>query len=511
MFVVSIVFLVFFPSLQNGFVNWDDDRYLLENPDLSLPFFSSVKAAFSSFYLGNYHPLTMLSYALEHRFFGMDPFVYHLTNLFLHALASLAALVFFRSLLGNRWVAWLSAAALFALHPLRVESVAWVSERKDVLCALFFIMALGAYVRYVKSGLCCRYRLACFCLFIAALLSKAMAVSLPVVLLLLDYVLGRKLSVQSVREKAGFFVLAFAFGLMALLAQHSAGAVRSGQTVTAGLASAPGAIVFYLGKSVFPVGLSCLYPNVRFAGHPWLPNLLANAAGLIVLAGLLWLSLRYTRMFVFGGLFFLVTLVPALQFVPLGPAYVADRYSYIPSLGLALSAALALDCLYRRMRTASGRLIFICSLAVLAAGLSVLTWERCRVWKGSISLWTDAVKKNRFNAVGFYNLGKAYEDRALFGLAVGAYQQAVRIKPDYEEALTNLCHSFLAQQQYAKALVYGQRALAINPQSFRAYYLIGKAYEGGGQGDLAVAAYRHALLYNPDDLEAGNSLAALLN
>lgn len=510
MFVVSIVFLVFFPSLQNGFVNWDDDRYLLENPDLSLPFFASLKAAFSSFYLGNYHPLTMLSYSLEHHFFGMDPFVYHLTNLVLHACAGLAALAFFRLLLGNRWAAWYGAA-LFALHPLRVESVAWASERKDVLCAVFFIMALAAYVRYVKSGLSYRYRFACFCLFIAALLSKAMAVSLPFVLLLLDYVLGRKLSVQSVREKAGFFVLAFVFGLMALLAQHSAGAVRSGQTVAAGLASAPGAIVFYLGKSVLPVGLSCLYPNVRFAGHPWLPALLGNGAVLIVLAGLLWLSLRYTRMFVFAGMFFLVTLAPVLQFVPLGPAYVADRYSYIPSLGLSFSAALIVDWLFNRNFVPAVKM-FLVSVCVLVTGvLAVMTWQRCPAWNNSVVLWSDAVKKTRFNAVGFYNLGRAYEDRALFPLAAGAYQQAIRIKPDYEEALTNLSHCFLAQQRYAEALVYGHRALAINPQSFRAYYLTGKAYEGSGRVDLAAAAYRHALIYNPDDLEAGNSLAELVN
>lgn len=512
--LACVAFLAFFPCLRNGFVNWDDDAYILENPDVVHFTLSAAAKTFSSFYLGNYHPLTVISYGLEYRLFGPDPFVFHLTNLFLHICGGVLVLRLLRYFIDNRYVCWL-AACVFLLHPLRVESVAWVSERKDVLCAVFFLASLLAYLRYVASGRAYRWLLLSLGLFSAALFSKAMAVSLPLVMLLADFALGRRGFGRLLREKLSFFLLAAAFSPVALLAQQHGGALRS-ITFIEGAREIPGSILFYLYKSVLPLQLSCLYPHVRFIGAPWLVPVLIKSGVLAALAALVWWSVRFSRLVVFGGLFFLITLLPVLQIVPLGSAAVADRYSYIPSVGLSILVAAGcawlLQSSMRRcvrfcVRRVCAVLLTVCA-AIWLFWLGALTWQRCAVWNNSILLWSDAVSKTRYNALGYYNLGRALEDRAAFDRAAAAYIQALRFKPDYEQALTNLCHCHVVRGRFSDALPLCREAIRIDPRGFRQQYLLGRVYEGLGQPEQAIAAYRQALVCNPDDLAAANDLAA---
>ena len=259
--ILIIAFASFSPCLRNSFVNWDDNGYVSDNTTLKPFSLSSVKIIFTSFNLGHYHPLTMLSYALEYQFFKLNPFGYHLDNLILHLLNCLLVFWLIFILSENIFISFLTAV-LFGIHPLQVESVAWISERKNLLYAFFFLSAMLAYVFYIKSNRELKYYFLGLVLFIFSLLAKSMAVTLPLVLLLVDYFLNRKVGKAMFLDKIPFFILSLVFGIIAIFGVYSSGALRHENSY--GLASilivAAHGVVFYLSKIFLPLKLSCLYP-----------------------------------------------------------------------------------------------------------------------------------------------------------------------------------------------------------------------------------------------------------
>lgn len=329
--IILITFIAFLPVLQNGFVNFDDDRYILNNPMLASINLSDI---FSSYIVGNYHPLTMLIYAIEYQFFGLNAGGYHAVSLLLHLL--IVILVFYVVLsLSNRKEVALVASLLFGIHPLHVESVAWASELKDLLYTFFFLASWLCYLRYLKEPKR-KFYFYCLFLFLLSLLSKGMAVSLPVVLLLTDYFKGRKLNAKAWLEKAPFFALSIIFGIVAIIAQKSGGAIQDLEVypLVQRIAFACYGFITYLLKFVVPYELCTYYPYPlkSVAGIPGWYYIYPIV--LLALIAFVFYSLRFSKKFFFGIGFFTITVFLVLQLLPVGNTIMADRYSYIPSIGI---------------------------------------------------------------------------------------------------------------------------------------------------------------------------------
>ncbi len=439
--VLAVTSAAFLPSLKNGFVNWDDHLYVTQNPAIRSLAPAAVGEIFSSFSVANYQPLTIFSYALDYHFSGEDPFGYHATNLVFHLFNAL--LVFGLVLLigGRVWVACLTAL-LFGVHPLHVESVAWVSARKDVLYAFFFLAALICYVHYLRRPAARRYYYGALVLFLFSLLSKATAIILPLVLFLLDFYLGRTDRRLALADKAPFFVLALVFGGLGFFAQHAAGAVRHPElfNVVDKLLIVPFALAFYLFKTVWPAGLSCLYPYFAFPGNPmFFASLIALFVAGLGAAVFVWG--RSSRAVAFSSLFFLLTLLPVLQIVPLGRIIVADRYAYLPLLGLFYGFSEGVSWLYARGFRRAGRAVRV-FLVVFAAGcvvgLGVLTAGRCAVWRDSGTLWRDALIHYPASSIACNNLGVFYVQSGRDEEAAELFRRALEIDPAYAEPRDNL-------------------------------------------------------------------------
>lgn len=428
------VLLTFLPCLRCGFVNYDDDRYVYRNPlirDFSRDGIARIFATTDFTVL--YTPLVFLSYAVEYRFFGLDPFPYHLTNLILHLCNCLLVFYFILGLTRRASAAFITAI-LFGLHPLRVESVAWITERKDVLYALFLLASLNCYIAYARRGGPLRY-LAAGGMFILALLAKPVSIVLPAIFLLCDYFLEGKIPRRRLAEKLPLFAVSAAWLVFGIVTAK--GYVR-GEPDFTGLdyfLIACYALLFYIYKSILPIGLSCMYPHPLKIGGVLPPIFLASPLILLALAALVVRSACRTRDVVFGSAFFFITAAPALRLFPPGLIIVADRYTYVPAIGLSFIAAQAVLWLSGR----EWRHAVAVAVAAMAASLSFLSRERCKVWRDSVTLWEDAVAKYRdsYIPVAYFNRGivnfdigrheGAYAD---LGNALGLYYRRLGISGD---------------------------------------------------------------------------------
>jgi len=544
--VFVVTSLAFFPSLHNDFVNWDDRSYVRDNPAVASLSVGNSRKIFGSFSVGNYQPLTLLSYALDYHFFGHRPFGCHLTNLLFHALNGL--LVFWLVLLlgGSVSVAFLTAV-FFGVHPLHVESVAWVSGRKDVLYAFFFLGALVCYCYYLRTRPGRRFYFYALVLFLFSLLSKATAVTLPLVLFLLDRFLERKGRAFFWADKAPFIVLSLAFGALAFFAQDAAGAVRHRELFHFfdRVLVALFAVGFYLTKTFWPVALSCLYPYFVLPGAPGF--FLPLVAGSVAAAGAVFFYLgRFSRVVVFSGLFFLLTLLPVLQFVPLGQTLTADRYMYLPILGIAYGASEGVAWLFlmsARHKKPFAKIFLALGTAVLVAALGTLTWKRCGVWRDSETLWSDVLARYPDSATACNNLGGFLAEEGRDEEAIPLLKKAIERDPSYssaynnlgmilggagkrEEAIAfftkaaetdprfawaynNLCEAYTDLGRFGEALVSCERAIRIQPDYAEAYVNLGVVYFRTGRNDEAAASFKKALESDPACAGAYNNLGSM--
>jgi len=543
--VVLITAIAFYPSLNNGFPNWDDGAYLTENAAVRELSWQSIKTMFTSFYVACYLPLTILSYALEYHFFSLDPFAYHAFSLILHLGNCLLVFWFIFMLRANVTAAFITAL-LFGIHPLHVESVAWVSERKDVLCTLFFLAALISYQYYHRKAKSPALYSLALALFMCALLSKAMAITLPCVLLLCDYFNQRAWNRKLLWEKVPFFLLAAIFAAVALYAQHSLGGVRNQPSVSLleTMAIAGYGLVFYLAKILVPLNLSCLYPYPNMAQGLPVSFYAAAMLALVLLAAVAY-AVRYARTISFGALFFLITIAPVLQLVPIGQAMAADRYTYIPAIGLLYLAAEGFARLWgsggeaaqKRNRLLLPAAIFTCAM------LCVLTWQRCLVWKDGVTLWNDVIRNYPLDPVAYHNRALAFKDAGDYERAIADFTTALSINPQFIDAYNNRGLAYKNKKEFKKALadfdtalslspryakawcnrgltctVIGEyqraiadlnQALALDPQFAIACYNRGNAYAAIAENDRAIADYTQALSIDPCYAEAYNNRANL--
>jgi len=402
--ILIITFAAYFPSLQNDLLKtWDDQAYITSNdlikslsPDNIIRIFKEDKGLYA-----NYHPLTTLSLAINHSISGDRPFGYHLTNLFLHLLNTLLVFLFIYLLPGKKVVPAAIVSLLFGIHPMHVESVAWVSERKDVLYTMFFLASLIAYQVYLQRKNDPKFYLLALLLFTCSLLSKAMAAPLPLILFLIDHIIARKLSFKIFLEKAPFFLFSIVFGIIAMKIQASSNATSSDLfSLSSRFLHSCYGFIAYIVKILIPSGLSAFYPYpYPLVNSAWVLDhtpavffltLILSILILIIFIILIIKSEARYKTVVFGMLFYTATILLVLQFIPVGRVIMADRYAYLASIGIFILIGFPADHFYQKKRYRP--FVLICIIAYGGA-LTVMTFQRSKVWKNDETLWTDVIEK----------------------------------------------------------------------------------------------------------------------
>lgn len=506
--ILAVTLVCYLPARTNEFVNWDDYGYVVDNTLIREFSFTNVLTIFTTLQQqGNYHPLTMLTYNIEYQFFGQNPHGYHITNIILHLINT--GLVFWLLyLLSGRIDVAFIVGLLFGVHTLHVESVAWVSERKDLLYALFYFGSLLCYMKYTKEEGNRKFYLAALLLFILSVLSKAMAVSLTVVLLLIDYFMGRRFDKKLIIEKIPFAAVSMIFGVVALFAQQAAKAIHGNTQYSflERIVFACYGFVTYLWKLIVPIKLSAFYPYPeRIAGalpaSIWIYPLI-----LVALAAVTIYTLRYSKKVFFGMTFFFITVALVLQLLQVGGAVMADRYTYIPSIGLFYILAEG----YRRVTekgTASpaiGKLVMVI-LAGYLVWLSVLTWERAGIWRDSFTLWTDTVAKFERIPFAFANRGYAYYKIGKYDEAIADYNKTLQLDANDAGTYHNRGVAYYHSGKNELALADFNKAFELKLDNSEVYNNRGAVYAAMGSADAAIADFTKAIELSPDYAEAYNN------
>lgn len=538
--IALLTFAAFAPSLKNDFVNWDDPPYVIDNYTIRSLRPESVANLFTTPQSSYYAPLVFLSFAVDFFFWELDPFGYHLTNVLLHVANALLVFAFLRMLSGRDRVALL-AALLFALNPLRAESVAWVTERKDVLSGLFYLAALIFYLRgrllenlpsplsviaspptlqmsggeAISPGLFYnRYYFLSLAAAVAALLSKPMAITIVPVLWLLDYYLLRSgrsrrspVSAGLILNKIPFLLPALLLAGVAFALQKTAGTVRPAFYLDPAphLLTAARNFVFYIHKSLFPLNLSAYY-----AYPDWISIFRSGfffpILGLTGLAILVAVRGRRDPDFLWGAGFYILTILPVLQLVPIGNVVFADRFSYLPSIGIFYLLVLFFSRLAGRPRF---RPLAVIMITLLLGFWGVLSFLQCRVWRDSITLWTDTLEKSPHIPTAHLNLGEAYLEEGRLDEAVVAFQRARDLEPTAVNVYTNLGDAYQKLGLLEEAEEEFLTALEIDPESAIAHNNLGLTYAKQGRKKEARKAFLTALALKEDYPEPFNNLGLI--
>ena len=500
--VVIFTILAFLPVLRADFVTWDDNRNFLGNPDYRGLGLEQLRWMWTTTLMGHYVPLTWMSLGADYALWGMNPVGYHATNLALHALN--AGLMFALALVllrgvdsdsgGNRVVPAAVAALVFSIHPLRVESVAWVTERRDVLSMAFYLASILSYLRAVTRPPGRRWHAVALGMFVCALLSKASAVTLPAVLVLLNAYPLRRLESRANRiavakEIFPFAVLSMAAGVLSLLVLHPPAQL----TIAEKIAVSAYSFAFYLWKTVVPLSLAPLYPMpVRL--DLLRPAFVLSYAVCIAYAAIAFIVRRKNRGLAVGMLAFVVILLPLLGIVQNGPQIAADRYTYQASVALALLGG----ALLIRFRD---RLFHLGCLAILA-WWAALTWKQCGIWKDSDRLWSRVLRVDSTSVVGLFALGDVRIAQNRHDEALALYERAVRIDTGYAEGHNNLGVLYAKRGNYDLAIREHRAAIQIQPKLAEAYANLGVALAAVGQDSAAIPELEHALSLRPDLVDA---------
>jgi tetratricopeptide (TPR) repeat protein len=500
--LILINIFIYYKSLNNELTHWDDDRYITENNDIKTlqgaTYNATLKKTFSTYVMGNYHPLTMLTFAWEYNKFQLNPKPYHVTNLIIHIVNTLLVFLLIWLLTQQQWVAFITSI-LFAIHPMHVESVAWVSERKDVLYAFFYLSSLCCYLVYVKDNK--KHWLiyaSIILLYVLGLLSKGMAVSLPLTLLAIDYFLGRKLNTKTVIEKVPFLLLSIVFGYIAIKAQASANTINlvNYNMLDRFLFTCYG-LVIYLFKLLIPVNLSCFYgyPTQQNGMYPIIVYLSPLLIGAFVY--LIYLSTKKGKDILFGSLFFISTILLVLQLLPVGNALIAERYTYLPYIGLFFIAARYVQ----KQLTSDHKTIAIALTCIAVLCYSFIAAKRTLVWHDSFTLWNNAIEeaKEADEAfIAYYCRGQAYHRKGEYQKAITDFDKALTLKSDYPDAYYDRGYANDALGNYNEAITDYTKSLALRPDYANAYCNRGNAYFQLKQFEPAMHDYNMALKYNPD-------------
>ena len=500
--LVLLVFVAYGPAMRAGYI-WDDDLLLTDNPNLTLP--GGLQKIWFSGENVQYYPMVFTSFYIEKKLWGNDPAGYHAVNIFLHGLnAVLIGLILKRLKMKNAWL----AAAIFAFHPVHVESTAWISERKNLLSGFFYLSSLGAYLKY-DEGEGRRWYGTSLLLFTAALLSKTVTSTLPAVILLLNWMKNGSLDSRTFRRMVPYFCMGVGMGLITIQFENKGGAMGTGWIFSSAerFLIAGRALWFYLGKLVWPADLIFIYPRWNIDAGDFTQYLFPLT--FMALSAILWIFRRLIgREPLTAALFFAGTLFPALGFFNLYPmrfSFVADHFQYLASIGPIAAFAWLMNRSSERSVT-YGR-ISSCALILVLAGL---TWRQSGNYRDLETLWRVTLTKNPECWMAHDNLANLLVKKGKTGEAESHYREAIHLKPDYEEARNNLGAILLGKGKYSEAETQFRAVIQIRPDYAKAHNNLGAVLYRQGNEQGAVTCFKNALRLNPELKDAQDNLNAAL-
>jgi len=553
LFLIFAILAVYWSVGSFEFDNYDSADYVYENKRVKAGLTAeSLRWALTTTYASNWHPVTWLSHMLDVELFGMNPGAHHWTSVVFHMANTLLLFMVLRLMTGNIWRSGF-VATLFAIHPLHVQSVAWIAERKDLLSTFFGLLAIWRYIRYVQLPTIGRF-MAVLLFFILSLMAKPMMVTLPFVLLLLDYWplkrfrFGLKpeinhdsqrsdLKASLILEKIPLLVVSALSCIITVYAQQTGGAVGSSVAYPfyVRMANALISYVSYIGQMIWPANLAVFYP------HPGLMPGWRIIGAAILLTGISCLAIKFVKLkpwLMVGWLWFLGTLVPVIGLVQVGTQAMADRYTYVPLIGLFIMIAWWVPDLLQRFPYQKVGLAVIAGLVTIT--LTIVSWGQVKPWQSSVTLFERAlaVTKNNYvahNNLGHYrlqegrlsdainhftkaveinpkfelaylNLGVALSGQGKIDEAIRSYTRALQVKPDFVVAYNNLGNALYRQGKYQKAITNYLQAMQIDPEYEEAYNGMGAALIRLGEIEKAVVFFKKALQINPDYTNAQNNL-----
>ncbi len=522
--LVTCTLVIYNSVNQNGFVNYDDDVYITANRHVQAGLrWTTIRWAFTTFDAANWHPLTWISHAFDYQLFKLNPAGHHYTNVLLHSVNVVLLFLLLVEATQRTWPS-LIAAAIFAVHPLNVESVAWASERKNVLSMLFLLLAFWAYQRYASTPSIVRYATVFF-LFACGLMAKPQVITLPFLLLLWDYWPLRRLQFGSpqasatgdrtrslgwlILEKVPLLALSAVSAVVTLAGQQAGGAVRTTieYPATVRIENAIGAYFDYVGRLLWPLRLAPMYPH---PGDSLLAWQISVAALFVIAVSVLVLHFREKRYLVVGWFWFLGALVPMIGLVQVGQQATADRYMYLPMIGLLLMLCWGLGDWAGERKT---RVVGLASAAALVlVALGALTYRQVAFWHDSETLWTHAVAVTKDNYVAHINLGETFLNQERTEEAAIHFRAAVQIRPDDPAAHLNLGTCERRNKNFVPALQEDQAVLRLtSDKGLRTYALVnlGSDYRHLKDYSRARESYQAALQLNPETARAFIGLGVL--
>ena len=525
LFLVSAILAVYWQVGNFEFTLYDDGDYVYKNNYIKDGLtFNNIIWSFTSTYAANWHPLTWISHMADISMYGLNPGQHHLINVIFHIFNTLLLFYIFHQMTGKLWQSGF-VAALFALHPLHVESVAWIAERKDILCAFFGMLTIISYIRYVKQSDLKFYLLALL-FFSAGLMAKPMLVTLPFILLLLDYwplnrfafipsnvtisIQGKfrsPLGLRLIQEKLLFILLSTSSSCITIYAQQSGGAVASLDSITMDvrIANAIVSYVNYIGKMLWPCCLSVFYP------HPGLSPLWQVTSGCLFLATMFFLIFRYGRKYPYlavGWLWFVGTLIPVIGLVQVGSQRMADRYTYMPLIGLFIIIAWGIPDLLRQLAHLKITLTMLVILTLSACMFA--TWIQVSYWRNDITLFQHALDVTDNNYIAHNNLGLALARQGQLDQAKHHYYESLRIEPSHKRAHNNLGIVLSVENNQNEAIKHFKAAIKADPDYEAALNNLGFVLYNQGKLKEAITYYSLALNKDHTFIVAHNNLVKAL-
>jgi protein O-mannosyl-transferase len=521
---VLITFFAYKPSLTNGFTNWDDPAYVLDNNNIKQFTPESMKYFFSHESALNYHPLTMISLSLDYHLTVKDDKhvssptelnarIFHITNLVFHLLNVILVFVFIYLLSGKRISVAFITALFFGIHPMHVESVAWISERKDVLYTFFFMGGLIFYLLYRKSTKWIYYFLTILSFFLS-LLSKPAAVIFPLILVAIDYYQRRQITLKMILEKIPHFLLAVLFGIITFVIQSKV-AVADFQvfTIFQRLMFATYGFIMYLYKWLVPYNLSAFYPYPHLDNAGYIPMIFyISPLIFLFIAGIVLYTIKFTRVIAFSVLFYFISIMLVLQFISVGSALMSDRYTYVPFIGLFFMTGIFFDYVFTRKKKVFSILKYLFLLALLGYGsiMTTMTYARTQVWKDTITLWTDELQKFPDVEVAYKNRGNYYAQNHQNDLALQDYMVLLQMKIKDPKIFSNLGNIYGLRGEYDKSVDAYNQSISLDSNAYDSYLNRGITYARSGKHDLAIRDFDKALTLNPGSVDVNMAKAYAL-